>query len=40
MANQKTLTIDIGGSGIKAMILDVERKSDREPEARPNTAPC
>ena len=24
MANQKTLTIDIGGSGIKAMILDVE----------------
>ncbi len=24
MANQKTLTIDIGGSGIKAMILDAE----------------
>lgn len=24
MANQKTLTIDIGGSGIKAMLLDIE----------------
>ena len=24
MANQKTLTIDIGGSGIKAMVLDTE----------------
>ena len=24
MANQKTLTIDIGGSGIKAMLLDME----------------
>ena len=24
MADQKTLTIDIGGSGIKAMVLDAE----------------
>ena len=39
MANQKTLTVDIGGSGIKAMLLDAEgnpiAKRTRVPTPRP-----
>ena len=39
MANQKTLTVDIGGSGIKAMVLDAEgnpiKKRKRLPTPRP-----